>query len=363
MQSKDYPSFNHLAHDLNNILTRILNSVELLKIKVTNYSDVSTLLSSIENGTYMAAEIIEDVISETTQKQIRKKRINVNSLLMDLINTIKVQSKDKIIFNLKLEDNIGFVEARYSDIYRIFMNLIANAAEAISEKGVITITTSKTGMPSKKSNDPKLFESESFVQIKVMDNGSGIDQTIMPFIFDDNFSTKNRKRNSGFGLSIVKKLVEEWSGSIKVSSEKGKGTEFTITLPMVFHDMISKSSQQKNILIAEDENTLRQLLTELLESYNYSVVSFANGEDVLKYISNNPLPDLCIIDQMMPDIDGLVCIKKIKEINSRIPVILATGSTDEEYHNNTTLSIVNKVLTKPYNFEDMLLVVRNLIKD
>lgn len=363
MQSKDPSSFNHLAHDLNNILTRILNSVELLKLKVSNYNDVSPLLSSIENGTYMAAEIIEDVISETTQQTIRKKRININSLLSDLINTIKVQSKDKINFNLKLEQNIGLVEARYSDLYRVFMNLIANAAEAINEKGIITITTSKTDSGSKKSDDPKLFEAESFVQIKVIDNGSGIDQSIMSYIFDDNFSTKNRRRNLGFGLSIVKKIVEEWSGSIKVFSEHGKGTEFVITFPVVEQNSIAKSSKQKTILVAEDEDTLRQLLAELLESYNYTVLSFSTGEGVIKYIEKNSLPDLFIIDQKMPDIDGLTCIKKIKEINNSVPIILATGSSGEEYQGDSTKSIVNKVLNKPYNFEDMLSVVRRLIND
>ncbi|MEW6195806.1 MAG: response regulator [Bacteroidota bacterium] len=361
MQSKEQSSFNHLAHDLNNILTRILNSVELLKLKINNYDDVSPLLSSIENGTYMAAEIIEDVISETTQKSIRKKRINVNSLLTDLVNTVKVQTKEKITFNLKLEQNIGLVEARYSDLYRVFMNLIANAAEAINEKGVITIATSKTESHGKKSTDPKLFDAESFIQIKVVDNGTGIDQSVMPYIFDENFSTKNRKRNSGFGLPIVKKIVEEWSGSLKVASEKGKGTEFTITFPVVHYKPETKSSDQKTILVAEDEDTLRQLLAELLESYNYSVVTFPNGESVIKFLKNNSLPDLFIIDQNMPDVDGLTCIRRIKEIDKDVPIILATGSRGDEYQQGSTNNLVNKVLNKPYNFDDMLSAVRSLL--
>lgn len=355
-QKEDTAPVSHIAHDLNNILTRILNSVELLKKKVSNPEDVIPLISSIENGTYMAAEIIEDLLSEN--KSSKKKRINLNTLITDLINTISIHLKGKITFNLKLESKLSFVEGRYSDYYRILMNLIINASEAIKEKGIISIWSSN---PKPVSGDPKLFEGGSFVQIKIADNGEGIDPSVMPFIFDNNFSTKSKKKNSGIGLSIVKKIVDDYGGVIKVASEKNKGTEFTLKFPAVPSLKEEVELKTKSILIAEDEDILRELLAELLVSYEFKVITAANGDEVIKELNNGNTPDLLIIDQKMPDMDGLTCIKKIREMKLNTPIILATGSQSDYSNEEKINELVNRVITKPYNFEEMLNVIRELL--
>jgi CheY-like chemotaxis protein/two-component sensor histidine kinase len=357
-QKEDSAPVSHIAHDLNNILTRILNSVELLKKKVSNPEDVIPLISSIENGTYMAAEIIEDLLSENSNKFYKKKRINMNTLLTDLINTISIHLKDKITFDLKLESKLSFVEGRYSDLYRIFMNLIINASEAIKEKGIISIWSSN---PKPVSGDPKLFEAGSFIQIKISDNGEGIDPSVMPFIFNNNFSTKSKKKNSGIGLSIVKRIVDEYGGVIKVASEKNKGTEFTLKFPAVPNLKEEVELKTKSILIAEDEDILRELLAELLVSYEFKVITASNGDEVIKELNNGNSPDLMIIDQKMPDMDGLTCIKKIREMKLNTPIILATGSQSDYSNGEKNKNQVNRVISKPYNFEEMLNVIRELI--
>lgn len=359
MQSKEKPApVSHAAHDLNNILTRILNSVELLKKNVTNPEEVTPLLSSIENGTYMAAEIIEDLLIESSSRTVKKKRINLNTLINDLINTISIHLKEKITFNLRLDSGISFVEGRYSDFYRVFMNLIINASEAIKEKGTITITTNN---PKLQSTEPGLFERGSFVQVRIADNGEGIDPSIMPSIFDINFTTKARNKNRGVGLSIVKKIIDDYGGVIKVSSEKNKGTEFTLKLPAILHIKEKPEHKQKSILIAEDEDILRELLAELLISYEFNVITSSNGDDVLKELEAGLKPDLLIIDQKMPDMDGVTCIRKIKEMKLKVPIILASGSQSDSYCEEEINSLVDKTISKPYNFEEMLSVIRELI--
>lgn len=361
MQNKDLSLISHLAHDLNNILTRIVNSVELLKMKVELNDDTKSLLSSIENGTFMASEIIEDVISESAHKTVRKKRININSLIEDLANTLGVQLKNKITFDLKLDRHLNFIEARYSDLYRVIMNLIINSVEAIKEKGTISIITSNIGAPKQSTSEPKLFDQGSYVQIKVIDNGNGIDSSILPYIFDEKFSTKAGKKNRGFGLAIVKKIIEDWSGTIKIISDNGKGTEFTIMFPAVQQIETESSKSVKLILVAEDEDIQRELLVELLESYNYRVVSASTGKEVMKYLSKKEIPDLLIIDQKMPDIDGIACIKKIKAKKLKIPIILASGSLEDASEKSGVKNSINKIICKPYNFDEMLSVIKELI--
>jgi len=349
-------SVSHIAHDLNNIFTRIFNSIELLKKKVSNPEDVSPLISSIENGTYMASEIIEEMLSESTNKSIKKKRINLNALLSDLVNTISIHLKDRITFKLNLESKLSFVEGRYSDYYRVFMNLIINASEAIKERGIISISTYNSKQD--ETNQPEEIPS---IEIKISDNGEGIEPDKMPFIFDPNFSTKSKKKNSGIGLSIVKKIVDDSGGIIKVKSEKGKGTEFTLRFPTVANVKKEAELKTKLILVAEDEDILRELLAELLISYDFKVITSANGEGVIKEITNGKKPDLLIIDQKMPDMDGITCIKKIKEMGIDLPIILATGSQSDYTKEDVINNLVDKIITKPYNFEEILNVIRELI--
>ncbi len=359
-EDKSLP-LKHLTHDINNILTRILNSVELLKKKVNNYDEVSSILNSIENSTYMVSEIIEDVISETINKTPRKKRININLLINDLANTIGIQLKEKINFVLKLEPELNFVEGKYSDFYRVMLNLIVNASEAIQDKGTITISTSNIESTSTDIEELKLFENQSFIQIKVADTGIGIDSSALPYIFDENFSTKRKLKNRGIGLTIVDKIIKSYSGSIKVKSEAGKGTEFTIVLPAVKSREKKNHNGKKTILIAEDEIILRELLSELLESYGYNVITASDGKDVISKINSKLIPDILIVDQKMPDLDGITCIKKVKEIYEDLPVILATGSQSDFFEDTNLMNIVNRIINKPYNIEEMVSIIRELI--
>lgn len=363
-ENKNSNPSRHLAHDLNNIFTRILNSVDLLKKKTQNYDELAPLLGSIESGTYMAAEIIEDFISDSPGKSLKKKRICINSLITELLNTIGVPIKERIHFDLKLEPELNNVEARYSDLYRVLLNLIVNAFEAVNGKGIISISTSNIRSQKKQGAEPKLFENQSFIQLTISDNGEGIDSSILPLIFDEKFTTKSKKKNSGIGLSIVKKIVEDYGGTIKVSSEKGKGTDFIITLPALYQidkDSGYSSKKTKLILIAEDEEILRQLLSELLESYNYKVISASNGKDVLEELKSKSKPDILIIDQKMPDMDGLTCILKIKELKLKIPIILASGSQGSIANEENLVRLADKVINKPYNFDEMLSTIKELV--
>jgi CheY-like chemotaxis protein/two-component sensor histidine kinase len=351
-------SINHLAHDLNNIFTRILNSIDLLKKKTANYDEVAGLISSIENGTIMASEILEDLFTDPSKDAGRKRRLNLNSLIMDIIGSLKIHFKEKIEVSLKLEPALFDVEGRYSDFYRVLMNLIINSTEAIKEKGSIRVSTVNIGPRSKTDDEPKLFDGGPQVQIKVADNGEGIDPSVIQFIFDENFTTKTKKKNRGFGLAFVKKIVDEYNGMIKVSSEKGKGTEFVINLPAIIPLKLKEEKEKKTILIAEDEDILRELLTELLESYNYNVVATGSGAGIIEQVGGGLQPDILLIDQKMPDMDGFSCIKELRKMKIQVPIIFASGSQNENIDVEELSKNVSTIIKKPYNFDEILLLIR-----
>lgn len=337
-------STKHLAHDLNNIFTRVLHSVDLLKRKVSGSSELLPLLNSIEAGTYLASEMIGDNLGDKSRNK-NQRRININSIISDVVRSFSIQQKGKIDFILRLEPNLKFVLGKYSDYYRVVLNLITNAIESMDNSGTITISTSN-------------IDDDSGIKFIVTDTGAGIDDEVIPFIFDENFSTKNKKTVSGLGLSIVKNILEDNRGTITLLSELGKGTEFTIILesaPVLDNNSLENG---KTILIAEDEEILRELLAELLQSYNYTVLTSANGDELLEILKIRK-PDLLIIDGKMPEMDGIECIQKIAAANYNVPIILATGSSTESV--NTDTIHINRVIKKPYNFEELLSLVRELI--
>jgi two-component system cell cycle sensor histidine kinase/response regulator CckA len=315
----------HLAHDLNNIFTRILNSIDLLKRKVPGSSDLLPLLNNIEAGTYLASEMITDNFGDKSRNK-NQRRINLNSLISDVIRSFSVQHKGRIEFALSLDPNLKIVAGKYSDYYRVVLNLITNAIESIEKTGIISLSTNN-------------IDDDTNIEFKITDNGSGIEEESLPFIFDEDFSTRNKKTVSGIGLSIVKNVVEESGGSISVSSQAGKGTEFKIVLKATDITNLQSTENGKTILVAEDEEILLELLTELLQSYNYTVLTSTSGREVLDILKIR-MPDLLIIDQKMPEMDGTECIEEISILNYKIPVILATGSQmDENMIINLTTSM------------------------
>ncbi|MBI5729538.1 MAG: hybrid sensor histidine kinase/response regulator, partial [Ignavibacteriales bacterium] len=292
---KKDPSVKHLAHDLNNIFTRILNSIDLLKRKVTNIDTILPILNNIESGTYLASEMIDDTFGNISNK-ITQRKINLNSIIADIVRSYILQQKDKINFLLSLEKDLKLVNGKYSDFYRVILNLIINSIEAINTSGAIRIKTCN-------------LENEDKIQIIINDDGSGIEEQFLSQVFNEDYSTKNKNKISGVGLSIVKEIIEDHNGTISVSSEVGKGSEFIITLNSspILHDKPAQSG--KTILIAEDEDILRELLTELLQSYDYTILTASNGIEVLDFLKVRT-PDLLIVDKKMPEMDGLTCLQE-----------------------------------------------------
>lgn len=343
MENHTDQTLKQIVHDLNSLFTKILNSVELLKRKVENSGSNISLLNSIETNTYLASEIIEELISHDKKPTISR-LVSLNSVVNEVVNSFIHQKKKKIKFNLQLHPSLRLINGKYSDFYRLVLNLITNSFEAIESKGNIIVIT---------KND---ISSDKII-LEVQDDGVGIDENILPFIFDENFSTKDKNKISGVGLSIVKSILQKYEGEINLESEPDKGTKFIIKLPSLSQTTAS-SVANKKILIAEDENILRELLAELFISYGFEVMTVQNGKELLDIISNNHF-DILLIDKKMPELDGVSCIKEIRKSGNQVPIILASGSNVSA--DDGIIKLVQNIILKPYNFEEILSAVRELV--
>lgn len=342
-EQKILTTVKRAIHDLNNILTSNLTSIELLRKLLDKNEKAQNLLTGLSVNSIRSIEIINS-LSPTSKKL--KRRISLENIITDVLSTVKSTLENRIRLKINIEKNLPKIEGYYTDLYRAFLNLTINATESIDGEGLIEISAKKNQI-------------NHFIDIYISDSGSGISDENLSSIFDAEFSTK--ERGSGHGLAIVKEIIEEHNGSISAESVIKSGTTFSISLPSIPSPQ-KKSLKQRthNILLVDDDKTILELFSELLSSYNYNVVSVDCGKKALNKLNDTHNFDLLIIDKIMPNIDGLDLIKKIRESNSEIPIILTSGSHETIEQDLTYLGI-NKKIKKPFDFEQMLDEIQNLL--
>jgi CheY-like chemotaxis protein len=347
-----------VAHDLNNILSSTLHSITLLKQKIDSESDEYSLIEIIESNSNKASDILEDILDSTTSvnRILNIPRI-INEVLLAFSNTLPADVKITTDFESDVYKTFG----SRSDVYRVIMNLLLNAKEAIDEKGIISLALSNLSY-SANTNKFNGVEEGNYVLLTISDTGCGIDPDNLDDIFLDGFSTKDKGRISGLGLNIVSQIINSIGGHIFVESEVKKGTVFSILLPEYKRRELPKAEgAPKTILVAEDDQTLLKLLSELLESYNFTVIKADDGIKVLSEFKSGSKIDLVIIDKKMPLLDGLDCVKQLRDQNISIPVILSSGSKGEIKHGLLEDLKIERVLNKPYDFEQMLSLIEELV--
>lgn len=335
----------NISHDLHNILSSIVNNVKLLKQNIDPASSAAKYAGIIENNSLRAAEIINEFLSN---KKSQKRKINVSILFDDIVSSFANMLSAEIIFRYRDEGAGLMLFGNYTELFRALLNLLINAKEAVNGKGNIDFKI--------QSADKK------HLIISVKDSGYGIAPNIIDKIFEPGFSTKDKNRESGMGLNIVKNIVEEHNGNITVKSELKKGSEFIISLP-VYNEHAAAAPRNKKILIADDDKGLRESLSDLFESYGFITFQSGDGHSAIEMVNSESEIDLLIIDKKMPGKDGLQCIKEIRAVNNKIPIVLVTGVNFEESEHEEidNQNYINKIVRKPYDFVYLKEIVEKLI--
>ncbi len=353
-QAKYLKQLRIIAHDLNNILTNISSGVQLARNNIDDKLQVSNLLQHIENNTEKAAEIVNDILTKDEQPEIKKNKINLETIIDETIISVKDSLSKETEIDFKANAFNDNIFANHTDIYRVILNLIINANDAIEGKGKISIELSNWKDSLKKPIDRRYIE---YVLVSVKDNGKGIERENLSKIFTEGFSTKqNSTKKRGLGLAIIKEIIEKHDGFIKVESKKNKGTTFKIFIPTLTKENEKLSFQKQTIIIAEDDSFQREVLKDLVASMNLKVLTALNGIDVLNYYNREKI-DLIIVDKNMPEMDGLECINEIRRTDSNIPIILSTGSSYDELKDEIKKNRISHILKKPYSFE----TIQNLL--
>jgi signal transduction histidine kinase/CheY-like chemotaxis protein len=351
-----------IAHDFNNLLSSIFGSLELLKKKVPESEGVTRLLDNIENCSIRARELTKGLLSYGKPTPKRKESVKLNELLSELVKVVRQTFPKKIALKTEIDDDLKETLGNSTEIYQVLLNLCVNAKEAIKGNGEILITAKNIAIDDNNSIDYPTLETGDYIRISVKDNGGGIDEENLNRIFDPYFSTKQKDGGSGLGLYVVYGIIKAHNGNIEVSSKINIGTEFDIYLPAYEENKIeTAASKEKIILLADDEEMLRDLLSDLLESKGYSVIRVSSSLETLRILTEEIKVDLVIIDYNMPQMNGIECAQKIREFKFDMPIILSTGSLTIEETFDPEKTGINRLLSKPYEFKTMLATIEELL--
>ncbi|MCX9010577.1 MAG: PAS domain S-box protein [Candidatus Methanoperedens sp.] len=357
-----------VAHDLNNVLAPIMQSLQRLQEKYTD-EESRKLLGILERNTKRGAYMIRQILLFSRGVEGERRIIRVADLISDVEKVARDNLPESIEITTDMPENIWTVTGDATQLQHVLMNLCMNARDAMPNGGMLGISAENCSIGEDFVRTNVDARTGPYVIISVSDTGTGIPPEIMERIFEPFFTTKEPGKGTGIGLSTSLSIVKSHGGFIDVSSEVGKGTVFRVYLPVSnagIHGVKmykSEPSQERgdSILVVDDEAQIREITRQTLEEAGYRVLTAGNGaEAVSLYSQHRKDIKAVLMDMMMPVMDGPACIWVLRKINPDVRIIAVSGITEDDKFADLT-GTVHAFLKKPYTAETLLDTIREVI--
>ncbi|MEM9158319.1 MAG: ATP-binding protein, partial [Verrucomicrobiota bacterium] len=326
-----------VAHSLNNLLTSIMGNASLLLDDLPEGVDGVRRIQKMEQCAEHAKELCQKMLSFSGQGNLVVEPIDLNAIAMDCKGLVEVSLPRTIRSNFSLKEDLSKVEADPSELQQLVLNLAMNAAEAMNGKewGQLSVRSGEIDLDQKGLSgllNGQNANAGKFVYLEVEDEGHGMSSDVLERAFDPFFTTKFKGR--GLGLSAVQGIANAHDGAIEISSDIDEGTRIRVYLPALVESKEAGVREGKcvsrKVLIAEDEDVLRMVVSSMVASYGYEVVQAVDGVEAFKmYQENKDEFVLAMVDLNMPRMDGGRLYRAIREENEHLPIVLMSGDNDE----------------------------------
>ncbi len=321
-----------VAHDFNNILTALIGYGTLLQMKMEQSDPLRLYVDQIMSASQKAANLTHSLLAFSRQQPITLTPINVNTVVKGTEKLLRRLLTEDIILKTVTRAEEHTVMADITQIDQILLNLATNARDAMPNGGTLVIETELTTLDDSFSRTHGFGEPGKYLHLSVSDTGTGMDERTKEKIFLPFFTTKEVGKGTGLGLATVYGIVKQHDGYVTVASELHKGTTFHLYFPTRrAHPREEEPSPNRivggteTILVAEDNDEVRRLMTEMLVDSGYSVIEAHDGADAIENARREV--DLLILDSVMPTKNGREAYDAIKELHPSIRVIFTSGYT------------------------------------
>ena len=364
-----------VAHDFNNLLMAIQGNVELAMLDLEADSPVRVSLREALRASQSASDLCGQILSYSGRGCFDMEPLDLSLLVSELGRMFGASILNKASLVWNLDADLPQVMGDAIQLRQIAMNLILNAAEAVGEQpGEIRISTRLhhcTHWDLGQALLGELCQPGDFVALEVEDTGCGMDETTLRRIFEPFFTTKVLGR--GLGLAAVLGIVRGHRGALRVDSKPGIGTRFRVLLPP-FIESVEPSSPESGsgespavwsgtgtILVVDDEELLRTLLTQILERHGFQVLQARDGQEALRVFQGLQRIDLVLLDLRMPRMDGFETCQALRALDSKVPILMMSGHQDSSLVAGKATLGIQGVLQKPFQSGELRDLLRQVL--
>lgn len=360
-----------VAHDLNNILSGIVSYPELLLLNLPEDHKFRGPLETIKNSGHKAAVIVEDLLTMARRGVANHERVNLNQLIELFLKSPEFKNirahNSGVEIVCELDADIDTIYGSKVHLMKTLMNLLSNAAESISNVGIVKIITSNAYIDTVFQRYDQVNEGE-YVKLSIQDNGTGIPPGNLEKVFEPFFSTKTMGRSgSGLGMAVVWGTIKDHNGYIDVISEVDNGSIFDVYLPLlrITDDVSSEdvnyddlSANGESVLIVDDILEQREITTKMLEQLGYTVESVESGEKAIAFLKTRQA-DILVLDMIMqPGLDGLETYREITSFNPKQKAIVVSGFSESEKVLQAQNLGAGGYVKKPYTISEIAKALR-----
>lgn len=364
-----------IAHDFNNLLTSMIGYTELAMHNVSADSKAYEYLVNVERGGAKAAELTKKLLAFSRQQKLETRTIDLNASIAEILRLLERVIGADIEVTFNAASDLHPVAADPTQIEQVIMNLSINARDAMPGGGKLALESRNVELDEHFCRQYPGCEPGPYVQILVSDTGHGMDAPTLNRVFEPFFTTKAAGAGTGLGLSTAYGIIRQHGGQVSAYSEIGRGTTFKVFLPAAPNDAAEAYTKNgarlleggnETILLADDEEALRELSREVLESLGYTVLTAADGGEALRlYAEREKDVDLLLLDVVMPSLGGLEAYRAVRHTGATPPVIFMTGYSSEMVGETGNISGVNfdliPVIQKPYTLDALGKIVRETL--
>ncbi|HDP98422.1 MAG TPA: PAS domain S-box protein [bacterium] len=358
-----------IAHDFNNIIGAIIGYAEL---SLDDVKDELLLrnLNQIIKASHRAKDLVQQILAFSRQGKQDRKPLQMSLIVNEALKLIRATLPTTIDIRTNIEAKTSLVFADPTNIHQIIMNLCANAAHSMRERGgVLEVSLKDIQVESDMVKQFQELKPGGYVKLMVKDSGNGIDSSIVDRIFDPYFTTKKVGEGAGMGLALVHGIIKAYQGEITVYSEPGRGTTFNVFLPRIVSKAKKEAKRAKSlprgsetILYVDDEENLVNVGSQVMERLGYKVVSTSSSQKAWELFQATPEKfDLVITDQTMPEMTGAELAKKLMGLRPDVRIILCTGFSEIISKEKAKEMGIREFVMKPLFSEELANVIRKVL--
>lgn len=358
-----------MAHDLNNVLTPILLSLDVLR-DLVDEPGARELFDTIQRSAQRGADLVAQVLSFARGLDGERLPIRVASLVDEVRHLVLETFPKSITCHIEVAEDVWAVHGDRTQLHQVLMNLCVNARDAMPRGGRLSVAAANRVIDALYAQQHPGTSTGSYVVLQVEDTGTGMTAPVREKMFEPFFTTKETGSGTGLGLSTSLAIVRSHGGFISVSSEPGRGSLFRVHLPAAPTTLdatprlaaAAPRGQGELVLVVDDEPSVRVVAQRTLERHGYRVLTAANGaEAVALFASHLAEAPVVFTDMTMPVMDGPSAIAALRALDPSVRIIGSSGLGAEGEQARLVSGAVQRFVPKPYTAEQLLQVLREVI--